>query len=266
MPPPMYDGPVKLQKTKSVSGGGVPGAYEARPGFLRKPTRTRSEAKFTRRTREAVKFQPKDGALIDSSDEEDELDELKTPPLAALSPKRPWLKSHPSTTSSTTLHGSGDGHYEKEEPTPGFRDDDVPEYSDYEEDAAAKRQAQRRTSRNEPGWTPPFIQRHASSATSQRTAVAQDPAPLGAVPATPSLIQAIDRISAAQKTAFNIQDMPQLSARSGLPTSKSSDAGLNEGLPKQPRVNFGEEAPGLEGGRGHRWEEFWRDVGAKAGV
>jgi len=110
-------------------------------------------------------------------------------------------------------------------------DNDV-EYSDYEEDVT-NAQLQTEEQRNSPGWKPPFLVRHDSNA-------ANPASPVGAVPITPSLIRAMDRIAVAQAQAYGSSSGPDTSTASPEVETESILA------------------------RKQRWESFWRDVTVKA--
>lgn len=184
------------------------------------------------RKREAVKF----GAVNpDDFSSDDEDDPLSTPPPPA---------RRASTLSSATLtNGSNTGSWgispmkgDQERVASARRvvfrgkDDDAPEYSDYEEDVT-NAQTQPGEYRNSPGWEPPFLARHGSNTAKPESSV-------GAVPMTPSLIRAVDRIAAAQAQAYG--------------SSPDTSAG-------SPEVDRGSISV-----RKQRWEAFWRDVTAKA--
>ncbi|KAF4581475.1 hypothetical protein EYR40_009761 [Pleurotus pulmonarius] len=207
------------------------------PGFLRK---SRSQTRFSpgAKKREAVKFRPM-GEL--SSDSEDERDSV---------PRRPWLKHNSSASTDATLVDAKQSRgfdargldYDKElaklQALGKARDiqkGSIPEYSDNEDEQPSKSVG-------------------ASSATSH-TAIAQlspsaslQPAhiPLAPVPATPSLIKALDRVAIAQKQAF------------GSPTAKTD--GLPQAtLPPSADVPLGSRAVPTG-----RWQDFWREVDDKA--
>jgi hypothetical protein len=170
-----------------------------------------------------------------SSDDEDD-------PLSAPPP----LARRISTLSSVTLtNGYGTGSRgtsstkgDREQVASAKRaalrgnDDSAPEYSDYEEDVT-NAQALTEDHRNSPDWKPPFLARHASNAASPA-------APVGAVPMTPSLIRAVNRIAAAQAQAY--------SSSVGPDSSTANPEGHIESVQA----------------RNQRWEAFWRDVTVKA--
>jgi len=189
-----------------------------------------------RRRRELVKFGVANPDDL-SSDDEDEDDPLSAPP------PRPTRRT--STYSSVTLiNGSSSGSQrfsltkEDQEKLASakrtvFRgkDDAAPEYSDYEEDVT-NAQAEAREHRDSLDWKPPFLTRHASNASKPAR-------PIGAVPMTPSLIRAVDRIAAAQAQAYE-------SSPGSDPSAATCDV----------------QAEGASA-RKQRWEAFWRDVTAK---
>ncbi|THU86879.1 hypothetical protein K435DRAFT_782714 [Dendrothele bispora CBS 962.96] len=80
---------------------------------------------------------------------------------------------------------------------------------------------------------------------------------LGAVPATPSLIRALDRVALAQKDAYT--------------GAATAGAGNGVGLPRveeerevEGRDRLGEKVKDEDKDKGKRWESFWRDVRDKA--
>lgn len=144
----------------------------------------------------------------------------------------------------------------------------MPDYSDYEEDVTAGATCPQ-VPRDSPEWSPAFLHRHfahsaqphtlsppakgLSSANSATYAsshmLTTSPLPYTPVPATPSLIRAIDRISAAQQAAYK-----PLSS----PATPPLMASVRDGLP----IHSGEPRCGLHG---PKWELFWKDVKEKAG-
>lgn len=188
------------------------------------------------RGRDPVKFKPFGGD--DSTSEEEEV-------------AKPWLSQKRSTTmsSSTTLNEYEDYEKEKEKIRGQVGVEAIPEYSDFEDDLTDARLEGKKIGHEGEQWTPHFLQRHLSLRTSNRssspTAVGSNELPpsssqgMAAVPATPSLIKALDRIAVAQKDAFG--------AKSGLPLTS----------PSESRAPIGNKGP--------RWDAFWKDVGDKAG-
>jgi hypothetical protein len=110
------------------------------------------------------------------------------------------------------------------------QENDAPDYSDYEEDVT---NVQTHTDRNLPGWKPQIFARHGSDVVNPASSV-------GAVPMTPSLIRAVDRIAAAQAQAYGTSSDPDTST------------GAREADTESVLV------------RKQRWERFWRDVTTKA--
>lgn len=217
---------------------------KSQPGFLRKKNIPRD--RNIRTARRAIRFQS-NGDESSSSEEDDE-PALTTNPFVP----RPF-----SSASSATLT---DSRTDAKPPSLTFAD--VPEYSDYEEDLTEA--SREKASRDDPRWTPGFIRRH-----SMRTGAAPTDAPfqqigskvsasgshltsqqegplqaaestpgadvLSSVPATPSLIHALDRIT----TAYAAQAAPP----KGRDNTLTRDARPNPGKP---------------------WDAFWVDVKAKA--
>lgn len=106
-----------------------------------------------------------------------------------------------------------------------------------------------------PSWSPSFLQRHQRQ-TDQSQDLKDNVSPMvippvpGAVPlpATPSLIRAIDRIAVAQKEVFG-----------------SHAEGAYQVSPKQGDVGHGKGTNvGKRGSSPRRWDEFWKEVTVKA--
>lgn len=184
------------------------------------------------RKREAVKF----GAVNpDDLCSEDEDDPLSTPPP---------LARRTSTLSSLTLTNGSNVDSWKSSPMNGRRatgtptrravlrgqENDEPDYFDYEEDVT---NAQTHIDRNSPDRKPQVFAPHASDAANPASSV-------GAVPMTPSLIRAVDRIAAAHAQAYD------------TPSDPDTSTGGREADTESVLV------------RKQRWEAFWRDVTAKA--
>ncbi|KAJ7578107.1 hypothetical protein C8J56DRAFT_969013 [Mycena floridula] len=209
--------------------------FQRTPGFLMK-------AKKGKRSKEGVKFKP--GEM--SSDSESDDDMVPARPWLARPgrPGRPGLRAQTSMSSTTpTLVDNDvpeidyDTEIKKLKSRSGLGDGEVPEYSDYEEDVTTARPLGLKQQR-------PLGLKTALPAlrSSQTTAVPPSP-PLGAVPATPSLIKALDRIAVAQKEVFG-----------DAPRSPGGDSGKSPG-------REGPTSPSREA----RWDGFWKDVGVKAG-
>ncbi|PCH40314.1 hypothetical protein WOLCODRAFT_131346 [Wolfiporia cocos MD-104 SS10] len=192
-----------------------------------------------RRKRDPIKFKPLAADDVSSSEEGSDFDPKENlPPF-----RRPYHRTNSSATLVTAKELASNPLKAK---SGGARDAAAPEYSDYEDDVAY---SSTEKDRDGPNWSPAFLRRHSlstkSDTTASRTAVEhQSPSTLTSsrtpldsytvsvmpVPATPSLIRAIDRVSAAQRAAYS-------------PPS-SSTVSLHAG--------------------GLKWDSFWRDVRAKA--
>ncbi|KAI0306654.1 hypothetical protein B0F90DRAFT_1691928 [Multifurca ochricompacta] len=160
------------------------------------------------RKREAVKFDAIDPEDLSSDDEDDPLS--TPPPLARRTSTRSSVTlTNGSTTGSQRLSPAKDSKKATAAKYAGLEGNDggATEYSDYED--VTKAQPHTAEQRDSPGWKPPPV------------------APVGAVPMTPSLIRAVDRIAAAQSQAYG----------SPAPTDSSHTST-----------------------RKQRWETFWRDV------
>lgn len=186
------------------------------------------------RKREVLKFSAANPDDLSSDNEDDPLSAPPPPPARRT-----------STFSSLTLtNGSSSGSRrisltkrEQEKVASAKRtalrgkDDGAPEYSDYEEDVTNV-QTEAREDRDSPDWKPPFLARHDPT-------VADPAQPVGAVPMTPSLIRAVDRIAAAQAQAYG-------SSAGSDPSTANPDMQGESVLARK-----------------QRWEAFWRDVTAK---
>ncbi|KIY67864.1 hypothetical protein CYLTODRAFT_375306 [Cylindrobasidium torrendii FP15055 ss-10] len=198
--------------------------YQPTAGLLKKArskssTHFQSRAGGGRKARCAVKFRPI-GEM--SSDSEDD-----APP-----PVRPWLKQRTSMDSTTsTVHTlvDGDLDYDSDSDPLVKKLGKVPEYSDYEDDLGAPKKGRTKE-------VPSFISRGLSSSDSNSSSTVAGGGPPGAVPYTPSLIKALDRVAAAQRDAHRA-DINQ------------SQVDIREGMPASPK--------------GEDWNDFWKDVGNK---
>lgn len=165
----------------------------------------------------------------------------------------------------------------------------APEYSDVEEDVTnAYASIRPQLARDEPGWKPEFLKRAASgaslaSSSSQRGKKSEklNPPP-GAVPMTPSLVNALGRIAQAQAQAYG-SDSASGSATTvrndGLP-AEGRQHPLRPASPMDHRVISMDEPPKIPGlpfahsytktgglradEDGDQWDDFWKDVQAKA--
>ncbi|KAF8585723.1 hypothetical protein K439DRAFT_1660132 [Ramaria rubella] len=186
------------------------------------------------RKRSDVKFQPLDGYSDSDSDSEPEWgrqDALQSYSL----PQKPWIKKEfvsSTTLSGVTLYDSDDDN--SKEKTDNKRVSttkaaSIENYSDSEgEDITTphstplKRSPSSKSHRDEPGWKPDFLLRHDSESTTNNSSVtAVSHNPPGAVPMTPSLIRAIDRIAVAQGEAYGCTSPPPLSPP--LPRAESEE-------------------------------------------
>ncbi|KAL1754072.1 hypothetical protein FB107DRAFT_216445 [Schizophyllum commune] len=235
--------------------------FRLSPECLKKPRSLPKLRGFGRKPREAVKFRPFEAVksrpfgkdISDSDDEEGDV--LDTPPP----PARPWLQSRPSFSSTNTAATLVDIN------SATFLDaaaervkirnklgTDSPDYSDYEEDvtttAHGGSEEWRRTSSG--GGRASSGGGHPSSSGGHSSATLTSP--LGAVPATPSLIKAIDRIQQAQKVAFAPDGMPRVSDDAG----KFSPQAL--GSPTAPALLTPQQ--GLATPQRDHWDGFWKDV------
>ncbi|THG97782.1 hypothetical protein EW026_g4288 [Hermanssonia centrifuga] len=255
-------GQVKLSKQRSVyDKHTLPDLLDAKPriGFLRKKGTTRVPG--AKRNRRAIKFRPLDEEEgLSSSDEDSPLQE------------KPWkLTTSLSSASTVTLTNSRkvDFEGEKDMDLKPPKRNEIPEYSDYEDDIGNV--GKRVVGRDGPNWTPEFIRRHStrsnqsrskpsptaspspSNTTSQRTVVERQGTPttpstsgvpFAAVPATPSLIRAVDRITAAHEALYR---------------SQTSDVGA-----VSPARETTASPPGDRQQRDKAWDSFWTEVKAKA--
>ncbi|KIM42953.1 hypothetical protein M413DRAFT_443775 [Hebeloma cylindrosporum] len=183
-------------------------------------------------------------------------------------------------------------------------DDEELDYSDYEErthkqSTHVSGEMGERTSR-EGGWSPAFLTKHLSQNSRQghghvQTSSVPPIAPVP-VPATPSLLRALDRVAVAQRAAYGIptsplsQSQPQsqsqsISSEAGKahrkkrplnstsnPTTPSAakpsetyeDAEAGRGKSTRPKRMSEERGGEDKTQRSPRWEEFWREVRVKA--
>jgi len=129
---------------------------------------------------------------------------------------------------------------------------EMPEYSDLEEDVTEVRKGSNGDRDSLRGWSPGFLRTHQHASTTSSRTVVSSPhlLSLGAVPATPSLIKALDRVAVAHLAAFGSD-----ARQSGPQPSKSDNPRSTDGLPMM--VNDGEY-------KGDQWAGFWKDVRDKA--
>lgn len=204
------------------------------------------------------------GVDSDSSDSEpDTTDPKGTSPK----PQRPWLNAHTSSASSTTLAESDSALSANNPKRKIAFAHDLPDYSDSDGELGVPVKPLPLESGDK--WQPGFLKKHSATKTVPETTNALSAAPPnGAVEMTPSLFKALDRVAVAQQSAHQepksssgASGVPKalVNERPGLPESKSTEAGLNEGLPKAPRrLEAGGDIG--EGARVERWQRFWKDV------
>ena len=202
-----------------------------------------------------------------SSDSDSDLDEK---PSFSNPPLRPSLSYSTSSTPTLVEGRLGPGKQRASYPYPHELDYDeelaklktrklrfgeteqVLDYSDYEEeeDLTVQNYEGEERDKEEEGWSPGFLRRHQPS--SPPTSMSMP----GAVPipATPSLIKAVDRIAVARREAYGARSPPF------VPGSRQES--VAEG---QVMVSDDDrDGQRVRQQRAPRWEEFWREVRTKA--
>lgn len=279
-------------------------AYDVarKPTILQKVKNARTKRRWKHltegRRRAPVEFRPKDGFSSDSDAESStDDDELKTPfgtpqkdtTVRVFPLER--MNSSATTLSGTTVHpSSSSGHDSNNVTTPDVLDVDsekarlknmkatfggiagparpirsVPEYSDVEEDVTADYVRNEIQPRNTtPGWKPEFLKR-ASLSASERSST-----PVGAVPMTPSLVNALGRIAKAKADAYgphiSKDDTPDLEHVQKNPSGARRDhitiaMEARDHIAGLPVIEDGQKRS--DGGR-QKWDSFWSDIQAKA--
>lgn len=206
---------------------------------------------------------------------------------------RPWLKQKSMSSSTPTLVDiptAGQEHnldFElaklKKVRARAADSTGALEYSDYEEDVGLPSKNLSDRKLREVEWTPGFLKEHMLSSSTGGTGNGSSPSiagrnghgvhptPMAAVPATPSLIKALDRISAAQKEAFGPGPSPtlighvhapQVRAPDTLQISKSGGRSVGHVLDKNEDDDSDDEQDRIV--RAPRWDDFWRDVRRQA--
>ncbi|KLO17304.1 hypothetical protein SCHPADRAFT_846773 [Schizopora paradoxa] len=301
------------EDTDYLTGDELPGVHR-RPTFLKKRKERKVDSKGTRRP---VKFRPHSGSLTSSDEDSSDEDTLATPtstPAKGVRIRTTPVRSDSVATSmsgttmvlpsATPSHEGDHQHHlvidvEKEKARlAGLRNSfgapgggrqrsrspgtpiGAPDYSDVEEiDVTnALDYLPNRPEINNNGaenWTPTFMKR-ASEGQTDGNAV-----PPGAVPMTPSLMNALNRIAAAQAHAYG----PDAS----LPTKKPEHISIPmdsapvplsaPGIPGLPIVKDqrlfvpdrdaavgGQQGATDIGGMVPAWDSFWQEVLAKANV
>ncbi|KAI0770461.1 hypothetical protein C8Q74DRAFT_1275571 [Fomes fomentarius] len=228
------ESPLKLYKKRSLAGphsmsNEQPRRFTPPQEYLRKDRRP--GFKIRQRTREVIKFDPLDPYAA-ASDSDDEEDLKKGVPAFVRSPTR--------TDSMATLADEQPAKLDLKKGKDGPVSED-------EQDVTTSRTPAAK-------WQPEFFQRHHLVHKASSVAVSQagtgssttlTPATFMSVPATPSLIKAVERVSAAQQEAL-------------------STAPTTEGLPPSSSSHSNPAAVVIEP-HGHNWDAFWHDVKFKAG-
>lgn len=152
----------------------------------------------------------------------------------------------------------------------GVNVDGMPDYSDHEEEDVTS-VSQRRQSHDHDRWSPAFMKHHSPGHSLAAEAGGSPPTfPLPStapVPATPSLLKALDRIAIAHRDAFGSAPAPL------VPTPVSGEGGgdVADHIVLRRTEDAGEEeednARAVEHARKERtprWEQFWHEVRNKA--
>ncbi|CDO75303.1 hypothetical protein BN946_scf184654.g11 [Trametes cinnabarina] len=202
------------------------------------------------RTRDIVKFDPRDPYVLSGSDSEDDFKK----------DVHAFVRSPTRTDSMATLTDDKPSPAHKQEKGRRVTMDPL---SDYEEDVTSLARRQRETFPGEK-WTPGFIRRYskkqlhhqpstagfsqaASSSNGTASSNTLTPTAFTPVPATPSLIKAVERVNVAQQAAFSRQ---AVRTTDGLPMPSTS----GDAQGQQPAHV-----------RGPNWDAFWHEVRVKAG-
>jgi hypothetical protein len=257
---PQSNSPLKLKRSSTTTKGGEDANFVSSP--LTFPEKSRSHKKVrvpgNTKGRKPVKFGAIDELSSDSDSDLDEKPSLSNPAL------RPSLSYSTSSTPTLVDGRLGPGKQRPSYPYPHKLDYDeelaklksqklrfgetvqVLDYSDYEEDLTVQNyQGEERD--KEEGWSPGFLRRHQPS--SPPTSMSMP----GAVPipATPSLIKAVDRIAVARRDAYGARSPPVVPGSRQESVAEGQVTGSDDDRDGQ-RV------------RAPRWEEFWREVRTKA--
>uniref|UniRef100_A0A0W0G251 DUF4203 domain-containing protein n=1 Tax=Moniliophthora roreri TaxID=221103 RepID=A0A0W0G251_MONRR len=227
--------------------------------------RFQSKSGAGRRNREAVKFRSAEEGISSDSDSDSGSNELL---------KRPWLRQSFSNASTNTLVGAVD--YDKEikalrkKKMRGMGEGEVPDYSDYESDVGEG---------GGKGGRRPSLAQSASSSTGRRdsdtTKVGSGSLPGSAldketsqpqqmpipVPATPSLIRALDRVALAQREAYGTSipsGLPRLAEESHPPSPSPFSSPSRTPAPQNPEPTSPDQEE-LDG-RADKWDAFWKEV------
>ena len=259
---PQSTSPLKLKRSSTTTKGGEDANFVSPPLTFLKKSRSNKKVRITGKTkgRKPVRF----GAIDEmSSDSDSDLDEK---PSLSNPPSRPSLSYSTSSTPTLVEGRLGPGKQRAPYPYPHELDYDeelaklktrklrfgeteqVLDYSDYEEEedlTVQNYEGEERDKEEEEGWSPGFLRRHQPS--SPPTFMSMP----GAVPipATPSLIKAVDRIAVARREAYGARSPPVVSGSRQESVAEGKVMGSDEVVRQQ---------------RAPRWEEFWREVRTKA--
>lgn len=251
--------PIQPEKTRLRTVENTPRTlkYGKELGFLRKAKHHVFHRSQMPRNKSVVKFQPLDDNELSSSESDSDLSDVKLKASLespAATYVKPWLASRPSIGSMTTYSTDstlfGDDHCGlRIKVADEFDRTDrekamlfAPEQHLYYMDYLHKEDGIGQTT------IPPFAgQQHEPSKDDKddkdSRGSASTRSPPGAVPITPSLIDALDRIAAAHEQAYG----PSVSYAS----SDSATHVVCDGLPPAKHEN---RHYGLQ------WDEFWEDV------
>lgn len=289
------DADLKATPQSSLKFGNISASPPTSPlGFLKKgrtiQAKKRSLQDPNSRKRKPVKF----GAVDDlSSSDEEEDGDLNSSPLVApplsYSSSTPTLVDEPpkalrkKLTAITTNTNDEDEDairkplvidYDAElaqlKKIKGVNVDGMPDYSDHEEEDVTS-VSQRRQSHDHDRWSPAFMKHHSPGHSLTAEAGGSPPTfPLPSaapVPATPSLLKALDRIAIAHRDAFGGAPAPLVST----PVSGEGGGDVANHVVLRRTEDGGEEeednARAVEHARKERtprWEHFWREVRNKA--
>ena len=266
---PQSTSPLKLKRSSTTAKNGEDADFVSPPLAFLKKSRSNKKVSITRNTkgRKPVRFGAIDEMSSDSDSDLDEKPSLSNPPL------RPSLSYSTSSTPTLVEGRLGAGKQRASYPYPHDLNYDeelaklktrklrfgeteqVLDYSDYEEEEDLTVQnyegeGRSKEEEEEEGWSPGFLRRHQPSSPPRSMSMP------GAVPipATPSLIKAVDRIAVARREAYG--------ARSPSVVPGSRQESVVEGQV----MGSDDDGDGqrVRQQRAPRWEEFWREVRTKA--
>jgi hypothetical protein len=261
---PQSTSPLKLKRSSTTTMGSEDANFVSSPLTFRKKSRCHKKVRIPDNTkrRKPVKFGTIDEMSSDSDSDPDEKPSLSKPP------SRPSLSFSTSSTPTLVDGYQGPGKQRPSYPYPYELDyneelaklktqklrfvemEQVLDYSDYEEEDLTVQNCKGEERDKEEGWSPGFLRRHQPS--SAPTSMSMP----GAVsmPATPSLIKAVDRIAVARREAYGARSPPVVPGSRQESIAEGRVTGSDDDRDGQ-RVRQ-QRAP--------RWEEFWREVRTKA--